>query len=141
LTDGNLVPLFKILDLWGAPLYLHVTLNPVANLQTVVGLARAYPNMNFVVGHMGFATSDVAAIVACQTSSNLFLESSIGSVLAFKEVRRREVSAKLVFGSEFPTHDPGIEFKKLGLVFDGDAMQRIAFKNAESLLTWKAAAG
>src|SRR5262249_15476920 len=49
--------LSELLDRVGAvhaPLYLHVTLNAVANLEAAVQLARRFTGLNLVIGHMGF---------------------------------------------------------------------------------------
>jgi predicted TIM-barrel fold metal-dependent hydrolase len=136
-TASHLATLLQPIHDRGAPLYLHLTLNPVADLASALGLARRFPGIKLVIGHMGFATADGAAIDACAAVENFFLESSIGSVLAFREVRRRRLSTKLLFGSEFPAHDPEIELRKLELVFDEHEMNVIGHENAQHLLGWK----
>lgn len=138
MTDQRLAAVLEPLDGWQAPLYLHITLNPVASLEAVVRLARRFSGVNFVVGHMGFATADGAALDACEAIENVFLETSIGSMLAYREARRRRLAGKVLYGSEFPTHDPQIELDKLRLIFAQDELQMITRANAERLLSWRA---
>ena len=134
LTSPAVGSLLDALNRLGATLYLHLTLNPSASLEAVTALARTYGSINVIIGHMGFATADMAAINASQVIPNLFLESSIGSMLSYKEMRRRDGFAKLLFGSEFPTHDPQIELAKLGLVFTADELELVTHRNAKALL-------
>lgn len=135
-TSPALAELLERVDYYGAPLYLHLTLNPVAGLEAAIQLARRFNRLNLVIGHMGVGTADHAAIDAAAIP-NIFLESSIGSVLAFAEVKERNLAPKLIFGSEFPAHDPAIELAKLRLVFPDREMETIAFENFEKLMQWR----
>lgn len=137
-TSPALAELLERVDSYGAPLYLHLTLNPVAGLEAAIQLARRFTRINLVIGHMGVGTADRATIDAAAIP-NVFLESSIGSVLAFAAVQERELARKLLFGSEFPAHDPAIELAKLRLVFPERDMQMIAFDNFAKLTSWREA--
>mgnify|MGYP003300343788 CR=1 FL=1 len=136
-TSKDVESLVEIIDDAHLPVYTHITLNPKSNLEALLGLARKYRNANFIIGHMGFSTSDFAAITAAETLENVYLESSIGSRLAFEEMRRRGLSKKLIFGSEFPTHDPRIELSKLEYIFDEEELENIVYQNAMNLLNRK----
>jgi len=135
--DKNLISLLTSIEHTGCPVYTHITLNPQSGIEAMVALARRFKKLNFIIGHMGFSTSDFAAITAAGTNENVYLETSIGSRLAFKEVQKRGLVNKLLFGSEFPTHDPKIELEKLKLVFDPSEIEAICYKNSEALLSWK----
>lgn len=135
-TSPALAELLERVDFHGAPLYLHLTLNPVAGLEAAIQLARRFNRLKLVIGHMGVATADRAAIDAAAIP-NIFLESSIGSVLAFAQVKERDLARKLIFGSEFPAHDPAIELAKLRLVFPDREMEMIAFENFAKLMSWR----
>jgi predicted TIM-barrel fold metal-dependent hydrolase len=136
-TSAALHELLDGVSAFRAPLYLHITLNAVANLEAAVQLARRFTGLNLVIGHMGFATADRAAIAAAEAIPNVYLESSIGSILAFEEVKRRRLAGKLLFGSEFPMHDPEIELAKLRLVFEQPDIEMIGSENSLALLKWK----
>lgn len=114
--------------------YTHITLTPETSLNAVIMLARLFPGLSFVIGHMGFATTDMAAIDAAQEFPNIFLESSIGSMLALQEIKRRGIFNKIVFGSEYPLHDPAVELYKLQRIFSGKEFESITQLNALQLL-------
>ena len=135
-TSSALAELLERVDCYGAPLYLHLTLNPVAGLEAAIQLARRFTRLNLVIGHMGVATADRAAIDAAAIP-NVYLESSIGSVLAFAAVKQHNLVRKLIFGSEFPAHDPAIELAKLRLVFLDREMDMITRENFEKLMRWR----
>ena len=118
----------------GGVLYTHITLQPQADLNAVIDLARDYPDLSIVIGHMGFATTDMAAIQAVRRYGNLYLETSIGSVLALREVARQGLASKLLFGSEYPLHDPEIELRKLRLVFTDADLEKICCLTATELI-------
>lgn len=122
----------------GCPVYLHLTLNPASNLAALEELARRFRRVNWIIGHMGYASSDLAAIEAASKHENIHLETSLGSRLALKEMKRRRLAGKLLFGSEFPTQDPRTERAKLELIFDESELESICASNAEALFAWRA---
>jgi len=126
--------LVKAMEELEGTLYTHITLQPQADLSAVVDLAREHPRLSIVLGHMGFATADLAAIHASQRFENLFLETSIGSVLALREVKKRGLARKLVFGSEYPLHDPEIELRKVALEFNDSELEWICSATPAHLL-------
>ena len=116
------------------PIYTHITLNPASSIEALAGLAQTYQKINFVLGHMGYATSDQMALNLAERRANIYLETSVGSVLAFKCAKERYLSKKVIFGSEFPAHEPSIEFNKLGLIFSQDDLVSIGRSNAQFIL-------
>lgn len=134
LRDPATRDLVAAMEQLSAALYTHITLQPQADLNAVMDLARDYPGVSIVIGHMGFATTDMAAIQAVRRYDNLYLESSIGSVLALREVARLGLASKLLFGSEYPLHDPEIELRKLSLVFTDTDLEKICCSTAARLI-------
>lgn len=117
-----------------ATLYTHITLQPQADLGAVIELARRFSGVSIVIGHMGFATSDMAALQAVRRHENLYLETSVGSVLALHAAERQGLARKLVFGSEYPLHDPEIELRKLRIVFKDVDLEQICCSTATRLI-------
>lgn len=136
-SSEELKDILPVIEDRNATIYTHITLMPHSNLEALLTLARKYKGINFVIGHMGFSTSDFAAITAAEVYDNIYLESSIGSRIAFMEIKKRKLTNKLVFGSEFPTHDPRIEYQKLKYIFDDNELDDICFNNADRLLKIK----
>ena len=115
-------------------IYTHLTLSPGADLEAVVSLAQTFRKVRFVIGHMGFASADRGALDAASIHSNIFLESSIGSIPSLQQIKERRLISRLLFGSEYPLHDPGIELQKLKLLFNDSECERICSRNASELL-------
>ena len=138
-TSFNSPKLYELLESildYNLILYTHITLNPLSNLSSLKELARRFPQLKIVIGHMGFSTSDFASIDICENFENIYLESSVGSILAFKEIKKRKLVDKLLFGSEYPLHNPGIEYQKLKLVFDGEDLIKVTRNNTIKLINW-----
>lgn len=116
------------------PIYTHITLSKESNLESLLQLSKKFENLFFIIGHMGFSTSDFSAIDACERRKNIYLETSIGSRLAFLEIKKRDMVSKLIFGSEYPLHDPRVELYKLQLIFNESELNDICYKNADRIL-------
>ena len=134
LRAPHTLDLVAMMEALNAPLYTHITLQPQADLAAVVELAKRFRDLPIVIGHMGFATADMAALQAARRYDNLFLETSIGSVLALRAAERQGLAVKLVFGSEYPLHDPEIELRKLGTVFKDKDLRLICSTTAAGLI-------
>lgn len=134
LKADYLKEIYSVLDSYSAPLYTHITLNPASSIEALAELAQSYKKINFVIGHMGYATADQLALNLAQHRANIYLETSVGSVLAFKCANEKNLARKLIFGSEFPAHEPCIEFEKLKLAFSAQELIAIGRTNAQTLL-------
>lgn len=97
----------------GKPVYTHITLEGGASIDAFEKLVKANPSVPFILGHMGFASTDESAIVLARKHQNLFLETSVGSFTAIKEGLARLGAGKIIFGSEGPVHHPKVELEKI----------------------------
>ena len=134
LNDGMLSEIYDVLNSSSAPLYTHITLNPASSIEALSRVSQAYQSINFVVGHMGYATSDQLALNLASQRNNIYLETSVGSALAFKYAKEKGLYKKLIYGSEFPAHDPYIELEKLKLIFPDNNLIDVARENALAIL-------
>jgi len=134
LRDNALQDIYAFLDDHKLPLYLHITQNPAASLESVAEISQTFRAIRFVIGHMGYATCDQGAIQLTAARPNVYLETSVGSMLALISARQRGISKKLIYGSEFPGHDPEIELSKLRLIFTEVELLRICRLNALQLM-------
>jgi uncharacterized protein len=132
--DKYLMELLELAKEKQCPIYSHITLNQDSDLDSFCYLAQEFKELNFIIGHMGFSTFDESAIKSAQKYDNVFLESSIGSIKAFKHVKHNGLHEKLVYGSEYPLHHPKIELDKLKLIFNERELERILSLNAIELL-------
>ncbi len=119
----------------GAPVYTHTVFSPAASTRKVGLLARRYKDVVFVIGHMGFGPVDQEAIGLAASCDNVFLETSGGSYLALEQALETAGSTKLLFGSEYPLHNPLAEIEKVrALDLPPVTFDRIMGTNASTVL-------
>ena len=120
------------------PVYSHTLFDVGASTKKFCELARKHPDVNFVIGHMGFGPSDITAFNLAKEIENVYLESSNACFLAISEALKIAGPDKILFGSEFPMSLPEIQLfqmKKMGLSErDADKVFRVnAIKLVPSL--------
>lgn len=131
-------PLWELLDAVGQhemPLYAHITLSGQASLEAFESMVKRFPGLPFILGHMGFASTDLSAIKLAQRYENVHLETSIGSYAAICEALKRLGAGRLIFGSEGPVHHPIAELTKLrACCRDENELELVLGKNIINLL-------
>lgn len=116
------------------PIYTHIVAQGDASLDAFERLVVTYDRLPFILGHMGFAATDESAIRLAQRCDNLFLETSIGSILAIREALSRLGPNRIIFGSEGPVHHPAVELFKLRLLNLSEAgFDRVCGENIQEL--------
>lgn len=119
----------------GFPVYTHTLYSPGASTSKFVALAKQFPRVNFILGHMGFGPADQEGLEAAATLNNFFLETSTGSYLHIKETVKRAGPGKIIFGSEFPLSHPKAELEKILLLdLSDDGKDKILGGNIQGLL-------
>lgn len=114
-----------------APVYTHTLYNPGASTERFVSLAKQFPQVNFVLGHMGFGPADQDGLQAAVELDNFFLETSTGNTLHIEQAVRRAGATKVLYGSEFPLSHPKVELEKiLVLKLPQTAQEQVLGKNA-----------
>lgn len=98
------------------PLYTHIVLQGDASLDALDLLLRDFPKLKLILGHMGFASTDLSAIKLASRHETLYLETSVGSFMAIQEAIRRLGAGRIIFGSEGPVHHVGAELRKIELL-------------------------
>lgn len=115
------------------PLYSHVVFSPGATTEKFGELAKAFPDTQFILGHMGFGPADVQAIEVAATCDNVMLETSGGSFMIIKMALERLGAGKLIYGSEFPMQHPHVELEKIRMTAGGEDFKKISSRNLLSL--------
>lgn len=119
------------------PIYLHLTLNPVASIEALRDCIDDI-KPNIIIGHMGFASADGEALWLAKCNNNVFLETSVGSYMAIKKAVPVISAEKLIFGSEGPAHHQKIEIAKIKLLsLSKEEEDLIFYKNIERLIYGK----
>jgi len=126
--------LVECAEAFGYPVYTHVLFNPGASTEKFAALARQYPSVPFILGHMGFGPADQEAIDAAVELDNVFLETSVGNALHISLAIERAGAGKVIFGSEFPLSHPKVELEKiLCLGLSSDDQERVLWRNIYEL--------
>lgn len=120
----------------GFPVYSHVLFSPGASTSKFIALAKQFPKVNFILGHMGFGPADTEGQEAARTLNNFFLETSTGNFLHIKESVKKAGAGKIIFGSEFPLSHPKAEMEKILLLkLPGSDTDKILGGNIQALLS------
>jgi predicted TIM-barrel fold metal-dependent hydrolase len=98
------------------PLYTHIVMQGDASLDALAFLLQDFPGLKLILGHMGFAATDLSAIQLGRRFENLYLETSVGSFVAIREAVQRLGPGRVIFGSEGPVHHVGAELRKIELL-------------------------
>lgn len=136
------IELVECAEAFGLPVYSHVLYNPGVSTEKFVSLAKQYPSVPFILGHMGFGPADPDAIEAATELDNLFLETSGGNTLHIRLAIEKAGASKVIFGSEFPLSHPKVELEKILCLGLSDAdLERVLYRNIYELLrlseVWK----
>jgi uncharacterized protein len=119
----------------GHPVYTVCVGRPGARAGDLVRLAKEYPSVAFVFGHCGFIGIDTNGIAQISGQDNILAETSgCFSVVARLAVQRLGAD-RVLFGTEYPMQDPGVEFAKFAaLGLDPCSWEKVAWRNAHRVL-------
>jgi predicted TIM-barrel fold metal-dependent hydrolase len=98
---------------YGVPILFHSGGSFSTPLQ-IVYVAKSFPKIPVLLGHMGTDSFVHEAVPAAKLSENIYLETSIGAQLLFIENAVHELGAeRIVWGTDFPYGSPAVELKKI----------------------------
>jgi len=160
MDDESLFPFYEICNENNLPVLLHTgpslfyLKNELANPLSIVGIAKKYPNINFILAHAGHNltpqvhelvvnTKNIYVDIAAFQSKyfNINYEDSSSPIL---QIFKGELNKKVLFGTDWPLFNllypvtKGIE--KLKLIAESDnsisnnAIDNIFYKNALSII-------
>ncbi|HPY37338.1 MAG TPA: amidohydrolase family protein [Clostridia bacterium] len=132
--DEMLWPLLDICSEYKVPALFH-TGTPVNALPfTVMTQALRYPNVDFILGHMGANDYLGDAYAAVRLCDNIYLETSLNLTLSIRAAVKTRAE-RVLFGSGSPRSRMDFEFKKLyEAVPDSEKQELVLFRNMESIL-------
>ncbi|WP_405792420.1 amidohydrolase family protein [Streptomyces sp. NBC_01506] len=135
LTDPRIAELVAVAAEFGHSVYVVCLARRGATVADLVGLARRFPRVNFVLGHSGIGNIDLHALTLIRDEPNILLETSGGYTCVAEAALSRLGAERMVFGTEYPLQHPSVElakFRALGL--PPEHWRRIAWDNAHRLL-------
>ena len=111
-------PFMESLEEHDMPVLLHS--DPACTYSNpfyIAELARTFPKVTVIMGHMGMVYDTVDAIFIATKVPNLVLETSthVGSARVLQAVEAIGAE-RVVFGSDFPSSHPLVEMKKIEVV-------------------------
>jgi predicted TIM-barrel fold metal-dependent hydrolase len=119
----------------GHPVYVVCITRPGCGVADLVGLATAYPDATFVLGHTGIGNIDFHAVELIADRPNILVETSGGYSSVLATALRLLGPARLLFGSEYPLQHPDVELAKFDAVrIAADDWARIGWHNAHRIL-------
>ena len=134
LSDPLVHPLVATCRSFGVPLYAHTGTPVVAEPFQLAELARAFPDVPMVLGHMGYTDFWYDAVPAALQSQNIYLETSLIDIMNIRTAIEKVGPDRILFGSDFPESDLSLEVEKMSMVeMTAEARARIMGENAARL--------
>ena len=127
LSDSLVHPLLEVAADHNVPVYAHTGSAGVAEPFHVVELARAFPSVNFLMGHAGASDYYTDAVRALDFAENVWLETSRngpGNYGLFMSSGRLD---RVVFGSSAPEYIPAVEIEVIKDIITDPAAHRAIF--------------
>jgi predicted TIM-barrel fold metal-dependent hydrolase len=135
LADPRVLELGGRADEFRHPVYVVCIERRGAGVADLVGLARRFPQVDFVLGHSGIGNIDFHALTLIRDEPNIVLETSGGYTCVAEAALSRLGADRVVFGSEYPLQHPSVELAKFeALRLPAAQWRQVAWDNAHRLL-------
>lgn len=119
----------------GMTIYCH-TGTPIHSFPLgLMELALEFPNTRFILGSVGYADGWYEVIPAAQSASNIYVETSHGSIQILETLIRDLGAERVLFGSNTPVSTIASELRKIKLLELPDAdRSKILGENATKMI-------
>ena len=101
-SDEKMDPYMELARKYKWPVMVHTADDVVANPMRVYEMACRYPDITFIMAHMGLGTDNKLAVDLMEKASNLYADTTWVPVETTLEVIRRYGSERVMFGSDNP---------------------------------------
>ena len=137
LTESIVDPLIEVCLAFGRPVYAYTSTPVCAMPFQLAELARRFPDLPFVMGHMGWSDfSGYDVIPASLQAPNIVIETSCAAWTIVKAAIEALGIERLLFGTGYPRSLPEHEFENIGALNLADADLELYLRgNARRL--WK----
>ncbi|MGQ9554727.1 MAG: amidohydrolase family protein [Anaerolineae bacterium] len=126
INDPKLYPYVEFAAAHELPVYFH-TGTPIYALPTQLeALARRYPQVKFIMGHMGFADFWTDAVPVALATPNIYLETSHFAIAPILEQVMSLAPERVLFGSDAPVSTLALELAKIGKLNVPEGIRRKA---------------
>ena len=132
LNDELVHPLMGACADLGVPVYFH-TGTPISAMPfQLADLARKFPRVSFIMGHMGHSDFWRDTIPAASRSDNVYLETSLVAISLVRSAVEKLGAERVIFGSDTPHSNLACELEKVKAVEMGEEARGRVF--AENIL-------
>lgn len=100
--DEKMVPYLDMAEKYALPVLVHTGGSYNDSPQRVYNMAKRYPNLKFILAHMGLTTDNSLAVELMAKADNLYADTAWVPVDTTLEVIRRYGSERIMFGTDSP---------------------------------------
>ena len=138
LSDPIVHPLVVTCRKRSVPLYAHTGTPITAEPFQLAELARTFPEVTMVMGHMGYTDFWYDAVPAALQADNIYLETSLIDIMNISKAIERVGAQRILFGSDYPESDLSLELEKMAMIeMSDEARAKILGENARELWHWQ----
>jgi len=137
LAQEIVYPLLEVCREFSAPAYFHTGTLLCSEPFQLLELSRRFPDVNFIMGHMGATDYWYDGVPAAAKTQNIYLETSAAAVIGSVTRSLKELGAgRILFGSDSPIFRLKLELTKIQRTgFSPDELGAILGGNLERLLS------
>jgi uncharacterized protein len=132
-------PVYQRIAELGLPILMHSGTPPYSNPLAIGAVAGSFPDIPFILGHFGLADALWECDPAASGAPNIYADPSLnGTIPPIKSWIAKHGSRRMLFGSDYPFGDVGLEQAKVSKLaehdgpgsLDATALAQIAGENA-----------
>lgn len=101
-SDEKMYPYMELAKKYKFPVIVHTADDEVANPMRVYEMACRYPELTFIMAHMGLGTDNKLAVELMGKAANLYADTTWVPIETTLEVIRKYGSKRVMFGSDNP---------------------------------------
>lgn len=101
-SDEKMIPYLELAVKYNLPMIVHTANDRVDSPMRVYEMACRYPQLKFIMAHMGLESDNTLAVDLMAKAENLYADTAWVPVATTVEVIRRYGSGRVVFGSDNP---------------------------------------
>lgn len=145
--DERMVPFVELAQKYELPLMIHTGGCEEASPKRVGNMAKRFPDVTFIMAHMGLGTDNMEAIEVMGEAENLIADTAWVPMKSTVEIIKRYGSHRIVFGSDSPidgvdtyrcnkTGEPSLYipyFTELEKIIGADAYADLMYRNAQRI--------
>lgn len=149
--DDRMIPYVELAQKYDLPVLIHTGNGQYDSVYRVYNMAKRYPEVKFILGHMGLGTDNKEAVHLLGCADNLYGDTAWVPMETTIEVIKKYGSKRMVFGSDSPIDgvdtyvtngygEPSMYrkyFEELEGIIGKEAYEDLMYKNAIELFKIK----